>query len=166
MSTHTQIFQSTQPLNLKSGATLASFELAYETYGTLNAEGTNAIWVCHALTGSAHVAAHQHTTEKGWWEAMVGPGLAIDTNTYFVVWEICSQLLPWGSRPCLRLLRLSCTKRIESKHVILLSVSIAIFFRAKRVACDGCSSAGNFRANGMRCILIWNMILRLLHASK
>ncbi len=90
MSTQAHIFQSTQPLNLKSGATLASFELAYETYGTLNAAGTNAIWVCHALTGSAHVAAHQHTTEKGWWEAMVGPGLAIDTNTYFVV---CSTLL-------------------------------------------------------------------------
>ncbi len=75
-----------QPLALDSGATLAPLQIAYQTYGTLNAERSNAILICHALTGDQHVAnAHPVTGKKGWWSAMVGPGKPIDTNRYFII---------------------------------------------------------------------------------
>jgi homoserine O-acetyltransferase len=76
-----------EPLLLSSGASLPSFELMYETYGTLNAERTNAILICHALNASHHVAgvyAGQPDSE-GWWDNMVGPGKAVDTNRFFVI---------------------------------------------------------------------------------
>lgn len=76
-----------QPLRLSSGATLPAFELMYETYGTLNAERSNAILVCHALNASHHVAgtyADQPGSE-GWWDNMVGPGKPVDTARFFVV---------------------------------------------------------------------------------
>jgi homoserine O-acetyltransferase/O-succinyltransferase len=76
-----------EPLRLSSGASLPSFELVYETYGTLNAERTNAILVCHALNASHHVAG-VHAGEpdsEGWWDNMVGPGKAVDTNRFFVI---------------------------------------------------------------------------------
>jgi homoserine O-acetyltransferase len=77
----------TEPIALSSGATLSSFELMYETYGTLNAERTNAILVCHALNASHHVAGTypDRPGSEGWWDNMVGPGKPVDTDRFFVV---------------------------------------------------------------------------------
>jgi homoserine O-acetyltransferase/O-succinyltransferase len=76
-----------EPLALASGATLPSFELAYETYGTLNADRSNAILVCHALNASHHVAGtYANVTEsEGWWDNMIGPGKPVDTDHFFVI---------------------------------------------------------------------------------
>ncbi|MFC3624742.1 homoserine O-acetyltransferase [Vogesella amnigena] len=75
------------PLELASGATLSSYELVFETYGALNAERSNAILICHALSGHHHVAGRYSADDKaaGWWDNMVGPGKPIDTNRFFVV---------------------------------------------------------------------------------
>jgi len=79
------------PVALESGESLDAVTLAYETYGELNQAKTNAILICHALSGDAHVAGfHQGADKEGWWEIMVGPGKAIDTDKYFVV---CSNIL-------------------------------------------------------------------------
>ena len=76
---------------LESGARLGPVEVAYETYGTLNDEGTNAIYVCHALTGDAHAAGHHGDPDRrGWWDNIIGPGRPVDTDRFFVV---CSNLL-------------------------------------------------------------------------
>src|ERR1700748_2978363 len=72
-------------LELDGGAVLAPVEIAYETYGTLNAARTNAILVLHAFSGDAHAAG-----EGGWWSSMIGPGKAFDTDRHFV---ICSNVL-------------------------------------------------------------------------
>lgn len=76
-----------QPLTLKSGATLPSFELTFETYGTLNAARSNAVLVCHALSGSHHVAGiyADDPQNVGWWDNLVGPGKTLDTDKFFVV---------------------------------------------------------------------------------
>jgi homoserine O-acetyltransferase len=76
-----------EPLILKGGRTLASYELVYETYGTLNADKSNAVLVCHALSGNHHVAGwHADNPKKlGWWDNMIGPGKAIDTDRFFVI---------------------------------------------------------------------------------
>ena len=75
------------PLTLKSGAVLPGFELAYETYGTLNAEHSNAVLVCHALAGSHHVAGFYADDPEniGWWDNLVGPGKPLDTHKFFVI---------------------------------------------------------------------------------
>jgi len=75
------------PLPLACGATLTSWELAYETYGTLNADRTNAVLVCHALNASHHVAGYYENDPDniGWWDNMVGPGKPLDTDRFFVV---------------------------------------------------------------------------------
>src|SRR5512138_2908925 len=79
-------FGSDKPLRLDAGVDLAPFQIAYNTYGTLNADRSNAILVCHALTGDQHVAnEHPVTGKNGWWETMVGPGKPIDTERYFVI---------------------------------------------------------------------------------
>lgn len=79
------------PLRLDGGALLAPVEVAYETYGTLAPDGGNALLICHALTGDHHVAsAHPRTGKPGWWQRMVGPGLPIDTDRFFVV---CANVL-------------------------------------------------------------------------
>jgi homoserine O-acetyltransferase/O-succinyltransferase len=79
-------FGTDQPLRLDAGIELAPFQIAYQTYGTLNAERSNAVLICHALTGDQHVAnIHPVTQKPGWWETMVGPGRPIDTNRYFVI---------------------------------------------------------------------------------
>ena len=79
-------FGPDQPLKLDAGIELAPFQIAYKTYGTLNAERSNAVLVCHALTGDQHVASvHPLTGKPGWWETMVGPGRPIDTERYFVI---------------------------------------------------------------------------------
>src|SRR3954470_8865759 len=75
------------PLKLKGGATLPSYEIAYETYGELNAARSNAVLVCHALNASHHVAGYyaEETANVGWWGNPVGPGKPLDTNRFFVV---------------------------------------------------------------------------------
>ncbi len=75
------------PLSLRSGAVLPAYDLMYETYGQLNEQGSNAILVCHALSGSHHVAGYYQDNPKniGWWDNMIGPGKPVDTNRYFVV---------------------------------------------------------------------------------
>ncbi|RHW18605.1 homoserine O-acetyltransferase [Sphingomonas gilva] len=81
----------TQPLALDGGAVLPAVEIAYETYGALNADASNAILICHALTMDQHVASkHPITGKPGWWEQMVGSGRPIDTDRYFV---ICANVL-------------------------------------------------------------------------
>ena len=77
----------TEPLKLKSGAVLPEFELAYETYGKLNAARSNAVLVCHALNASHHVAGtYANDPENvGWWDNMVGPGKPLGTNKFFVI---------------------------------------------------------------------------------
>jgi homoserine O-acetyltransferase len=74
------------PLALKSGARLADYTLAYETYGQLNAERSNAVLVCHALNASHHVAGvDAQSGQTGWWDNLVGPGKPLDTDRFFVV---------------------------------------------------------------------------------
>jgi homoserine O-acetyltransferase/O-succinyltransferase len=75
------------PLALQSGASIRGYSLAYETYGTLNAERSNAVLICHALNASHHVAGVYAGQEKseGWWDTMIGPGKPVDTNRFFVI---------------------------------------------------------------------------------
>jgi homoserine O-acetyltransferase/O-succinyltransferase len=79
--------QFSEPIRLRGGAELPAFELAYETYGTLNAAKSNAVLVCHALNASHHVAGfyEEEKTNIGWWDNLVGPGKPLDTNRFFVV---------------------------------------------------------------------------------
>ena len=79
-------FGPDKPLRLDAGVDLTPFQIAYQTYGELNAERSNAVLICHALTGDQHVAnLHPVTGKPGWWETMVGPGRPIDTERYFVI---------------------------------------------------------------------------------
>ncbi len=83
-------FGPDEPLLLDAGVSLAPFQIGYKTYGTLNADRSNAVLVCHALTGDQHVASDNPVTGKpGWWEIMIGPGKPVDTDRYFV---ICSNV--------------------------------------------------------------------------
>jgi homoserine O-acetyltransferase len=76
----------TAPLRLDCGAELSDFTVAYQTYGQLNAEKSNAILVCHALTGDQYIAeSHPITDRPGWWEIMVGPGKPLDTKRYYII---------------------------------------------------------------------------------
>lgn len=81
------VFQSTEPIALACGETLNSYELMYETYGELNADKSNAILICHALSGTHHAAGYHTKEDKypGWWNTAIGPGKPIDTNKFFVV---------------------------------------------------------------------------------
>ncbi len=84
-------FADNASLVLDCGAALNPFSIAYQTYGRLNAAKSNAILVCHALTGDQHVAnVHPVTGKAGWWETIIGPGKPVDTNRYFV---ICSNII-------------------------------------------------------------------------
>src|SRR5829696_9215680 len=79
-------FGPDKPLRLDASVELAPFQIAYQTYGTLNAERSNTVLICHALTGDQHVAnIHPITQKSGWWETMVGPGRPIDTERFFVI---------------------------------------------------------------------------------
>ena len=74
------------PLTLACGVVLPSHELMVETYGTLNADKSNALLICHALSGSHHAAGVYAEGEKpGWWDAYIGPGKAMDTDRFFIV---------------------------------------------------------------------------------
>src|ERR1043165_6001693 len=75
------------PIGLRGGAELPSYDIAYETYGTLNAARSNAVLVCHALNASPHVAGFywEERNNIGWWENRVGPGKPLDTRRFFVV---------------------------------------------------------------------------------
>jgi len=98
-----ELFSEQDPLLMELGRHLALVDVTYETYGTLNAEGTNAILICHALTGNAHAAGlappaqrsspsqtGASSAQPGWWDGVIGPGKAFDTEKYFVV---CSNFL-------------------------------------------------------------------------
>ncbi len=79
-------FGADKPLKLDAGVSLSPFQIAYTTYGTLNADKSNAIMVCHALTGDQYVAqVHPVTRKNGWWETLIGPGKPIDPARYFVI---------------------------------------------------------------------------------
>jgi homoserine O-acetyltransferase len=83
---HVVSFGPDRPLKLDAGVELSPFQIAYQTYGTLNAARSNAVLICHALTGDQHVAnVHPVTGKPGWWETMVGPGKPIDTDRYFAI---------------------------------------------------------------------------------
>ena len=95
ISTNLEYFN--EPLHLESGRILSSFKLKYETYGKLNENKTNAVVVCHALTGSCHAAGRYDGDAKpGWWDTLIGDNKTIDTTKYFV---ICVSILgsPFGS---------------------------------------------------------------------
>jgi len=79
-----------EPLTLEHGDRLPRVTVAYETYGRLNAQRTNAVLICHALSGDSHVAKHGDQDDPGWWDLVVGPGKAIDTDRLFV---ICPNIL-------------------------------------------------------------------------
>ena len=101
----TELFNKENPLKLENGQSLEKVNVAYQTYGKLNSEGTNVVLVCHALTGNAHAAGvitenetdpnskpdlvnkygKLYKDKPGWWDHMIGPGKTIDTNKYFVV---------------------------------------------------------------------------------
>jgi len=82
-----QIAHFNEPLTLKSGQVLPQFNLMYETYGELNADKSNAVLICHALSGHHHVAGKHHEDDKnpGWWDNLIGPGKPLDTNKFFVI---------------------------------------------------------------------------------
>lgn len=82
-----RLFDQTNPLTLDCGVSLSPIDVAYETYGELNSEGTNAIVVCHALTGSAHAAGYSSGDPKsiGWWDSFIGEGKPLDTKKYFII---------------------------------------------------------------------------------
>lgn len=76
-----------EPLELECGRSLANYDIVYETYGHLNAQASNAVLICHALSGHHHAAGYHSTDDKrpGWWDNCIGPGKPIDTNRFFVV---------------------------------------------------------------------------------
>ena len=90
-----RLFDGGNKLELESGRQLGPIDVAYETFGTLNANRDNAVLICHALTGDAHVCGHydpdqvKAKTTGGWWDLIVGPGKPIDTDKYFVICSNC-----------------------------------------------------------------------------
>jgi homoserine O-acetyltransferase len=80
-----QSMHFSEPLPLASGARLANYQLAFETYGTLNADRNNAVLVCHALNASHHVAGVDAAGREGWWDNLVGPGKPLDSERFFVI---------------------------------------------------------------------------------
>lgn len=86
-----RLFTADAPLRLESGAELGPVDVAYETYGNLNRDCSNAVFICHALTGDAHAAGmHVGARRPGWWDNLIGPGKPLDTDRFFV---ICANLL-------------------------------------------------------------------------
>lgn len=87
---HAKCLTLAQPIDLELGGRLPEITVTYETYGQLNANCDNAVLICHALSGDSHVARHDEEDDPGWWDCLVGPGKAIDTDRYFV---ICPNIL-------------------------------------------------------------------------
>lgn len=85
-----RLFDEHKPFQFESGVVFAPVDVAYETYGSLNAAGTNAILICHALTGSAHAVGVSPDGQRGWWDDIVGEGKAFDPRKHFI---ICSNFL-------------------------------------------------------------------------
>lgn len=85
-----RLYDDTRPFQFESGVLLAPIDVAYETYGSLNRERTNAILVCHALSGDAHAAGISSDGQPGWWDGIVGEGKALDPAKHFIV---CSNFL-------------------------------------------------------------------------
>ncbi len=91
MSRTVRLFDAAHPLELRSGAALAEVDVTFETYGRLNPDSSNAVFICHALTGDAHAAGWRDGDKRpGWWDTMIGPGKPVDTDTWFVV---CANIL-------------------------------------------------------------------------
>ena len=91
MKIETKTAQFSSPLYLESGRILEPYEIAYESYGELNADKSNVVLVCHALSGSHHAAGlYEGERKAGWWDGLIGDGKAIDTHKYFV---ICTNVL-------------------------------------------------------------------------
>ena len=91
MKIESKTMHFTSPLYLESGRILEPYEIVYETYGELDEEKSNAILLCHALSGSHHAAGfYENDRKPGWWDAMIGPGKALDTDRFFV---ICSNVI-------------------------------------------------------------------------
>ena len=84
------MWTSNEALELENGGRLEQVTVCYETWGTLDEKRSNAVFICHALSGDSHVARHDESDAPGWWEVLVGPGKPIDTDRYFV---ICSNML-------------------------------------------------------------------------
>ena len=84
-SKHLKFFKLEVPFVLQSGETIEDLLVAYETYGTLNSNKSNAVLVCHAISGDSHAAKHSKDDLPGWWDIMVGPRKPIDTDQYFVI---------------------------------------------------------------------------------
>jgi homoserine O-acetyltransferase len=82
---HAQEVVLDEPLELELGGRLDQIRVVYETYGRLNADRSNAVLICHALSGDSHVARHDDQDTPGWWDIAVGPGKSIDTDRYFVI---------------------------------------------------------------------------------
>ncbi len=82
-----RLYTEAEPFHFESGPTLAPVDVAFETYGELNKDGTNCILVCHALTGNSHAAFYSSEEDRvpGWWDGIIGPAKGIDTDEYFVV---------------------------------------------------------------------------------
>src|SRR5207237_10546321 len=81
-----QMLHFAEPLRFRSGAVLDSYDLVYETYGTLNAAKSNAVLACHALNAAHHVAGYyaDDPDKVGWWENLIGPGMQVGTHEYLV----------------------------------------------------------------------------------
>ncbi|HMA34185.1 MAG TPA: homoserine O-acetyltransferase [Chloroflexia bacterium] len=91
LESHAQQWHDPAPLRLDGGQTLPAVQVAYETWGRLNAAADNVVVICHALTGDAHAAGlYPGDSRPGWWDPLIGPGRALDTDRYFV---ICTNLL-------------------------------------------------------------------------
>ncbi len=87
---HLQSVTFDSPFKMRLGGQLPRVVCAYESYGRLNAEKSNAVLVCHAISGDSHVARHDPEDDPGWWDTMVGPGMSVDTDKFFV---ICPNIL-------------------------------------------------------------------------
>ena len=97
LQAQSHVLEHAQPLALDGGQALAGARVAYETYGTLNADKSNAVMIFHALTGDQCVASpHPITGKPGWWLRMVGPGKPIDTDRFFI---ICANVVPGHHDP-------------------------------------------------------------------
>ena len=79
------LYVSESPLNLERGGTLCRWQLCYETWGELSPDKDNVVVIHHALSVGAHVTSSDANPDKGWWQEMVGPGRAIDTDRFFVI---------------------------------------------------------------------------------